>query len=192
MQSEHNVNGRRELSLDENAANLRRKRSVAELSPVDSTKYDESARKNLISMLQQEIEGWAEDADYHVDFLVGILVAKEGSQSSIIIPGIEPGEVHSFAINLELLGGAGSQRPREFRVDSRQARQLLTLVKKQHDVAARRHRRQYAGDPHGQNDSRTSQVAAKSSHSNPIETRLLMTSPERSFVLALVQYKSSH
>jgi hypothetical protein len=147
MDAERDLEGRRELTLDQNAADVRRQRPVAELPSVDPAEDDRRAGKDLRAMLEQEVERGSKDRNRHVELPVRIFRSKKIPQGRSIVVGVEAGEIHFFPIDLDTVLGIGDKRADEVGAESREAGQIDPLVVQQQDVPCRGPHRQGARDP---------------------------------------------
>ena len=139
MQSERQLERRRELALEEHAGDVGREPSGAELSPVDPAEDDRRAGIHLGSVGEHEVERRPQRGDDDVDPLVRVLLAKVVLEEERVADPTGSGKVHRLAIHLDSRSSR-PQRPNQTRVENGQPWQLGTLVVQQHDPAHLRRR----------------------------------------------------
>ena len=81
MQAECKLERRRELSLHQDAADMREQRVPVEFSSVDPAKDDRRSGKDRVAVAQQEVERRPKDGNRHVDLLVRIFPRRKSRRS---------------------------------------------------------------------------------------------------------------
>ena len=103
----------------------------------------------------------------------------------------KPGEVHLFAIDLDLICRAGGNRPGQIGIDGRETRQLKPLVEKQNNARCRGGSWEHADDPYDQRSANHSYRSATSQRRNPLHLQALDVASERGGLNGLRQARLS-
>src|SRR5437764_14646931 len=127
MQSQRDIERRRELALDQHAGDVRWEGAVGELPAVDAAEDDCGAGKDRLSLAKHEIERGTHDGDDDVDPLLRVLGAKEIPQETRVAWGGESTAIHDLAIQLDRLARFPCECLRQLCVEDGESGQVDTL-----------------------------------------------------------------
>jgi hypothetical protein len=150
MQADGELECRGEFPFQKDAGHARRQGTIAQLSSVDPAEDDSDSGKDFFTMTQEEVQRRFHHGHDHISLPGCKFCAKVVAQKVPVRIGIEPGEVHRFAVDLNALRPFGAQRAGKTGVEHRQPRQVGALVIEHDDLSCLRKRRQCAGAPDNQ------------------------------------------